>query len=403
MNPLTAVLQLPRAEAAQRGVAHTPREIGQQPESWRATRALLCRERERLSAFLTRAGFGPAGEAGKNGIPAAALIGAGSSDYIGRALAPLLARRWRCEARAVASTDLLLPHFEPGLPGRRYLWISFSRSGDSPETVSVIEQALRQRPEIHHLLITCHADGKMAQAFAGRPNVSTIVLDEAVNDRGLAMTSSFTNMWIAGQSLAYLRDFPQWERTVEALAGAAEGWLPRVAAAAAEASARRPQQVCVLGDGPQRAVADETALKITELTAGKILAWPQTFLGLRHGPMAALHKATLVMALMSSDPPRRRYECDLLEELRRKQLAHHLLVWGAPAEQAEGSWNLGTDIASIPDCDRPPLDVLPGQLLALFSAMELGLRPDEPSAGGVITRVVSQFPIYEPVMEQDGI
>ncbi len=403
MNPLTTVLRLPAAEAAQRGLAHTPREIDQQPATWRATRTLLQRERKRLAAFLSRAGIGLPGEEPKDGIPAIFLVGAGSSDYIGRALVPLLARRWQCEARAVAATDLLLPHSEIMLPGRRYLWISFSRSGNSPESVSVVERALRSRPEIHHLLITCHASGKMAKAFTGRPNVSVIVLDEAVNDRGLAMTSSFTNLWIAGQSLAYFNHPDLWERGIEELAGAAERWLPQMAKTAAAAGQRRPARVCVLGDGSQRAVADETALKITELTAGKILAWPQTFLGLRHGPMAALNRATLILALMSSDPLRRRYERDLLNELRRKQLAQHMLVWGADAEEIEGSWNLGTDISSIADDDRPPLDVMPGQLLALFCAIELGLRPDEPSAEGVITRVVSPFPIYNPTMDKDDL
>ena len=34
-----------------------------------------------------------------------------------------------------------------------------------------------------------------------------LVLDDAVNDRGLAMTSSFTNMVLAGQCVGHLEDF----------------------------------------------------------------------------------------------------------------------------------------------------------------------------------------------------
>jgi len=39
--------------------------------------------------------------------PTVFLVGAGTSDYIGRALTPLLRRLWGCEVWAVPSTDLL--------------------------------------------------------------------------------------------------------------------------------------------------------------------------------------------------------------------------------------------------------------------------------------------------------
>ena len=44
-------------------------------------------------------------------------------------------------------------------------------------------------------LCSCHEENALA-----------LVLDEAVNDRGLAMTSSFSNMVLAGQCVAQLDD-----------------------------------------------------------------------------------------------------------------------------------------------------------------------------------------------------
>jgi tagatose-6-phosphate ketose/aldose isomerase len=43
---------------------------------------------------------------------------------------------------------------------------------------------------------------------------------------------------------------------------------------------------------------------------------------------------------------------------------------------------------------RPPLDVVFGQLLGLFSSVNGGLKPDHPSPNGAITRVVSHVNIY---------
>jgi len=40
------------------------------------------------------------------------------------------------------------------------------------------------------------------------------------------------------------------------------------------------------------------------------------------------------------------------------------------------------------------LDVMVGQLLALFRCLQEGLRPDSPSEAGVIRRVVQSFTLH---------
>lgn len=96
----------------------------------------LSKVRAGLAAFLTEAGFdNPAAPK-----PTVFLIGAGTSDYVGRSLQHLLRRRWQCEVIVVPSTSLLTHAEEWVVLGEKYLWISFSRSGDSPEGVSVIEK-----------------------------------------------------------------------------------------------------------------------------------------------------------------------------------------------------------------------------------------------------------------------
>jgi tagatose-6-phosphate ketose/aldose isomerase len=48
----------------------------------------------------------------------------------------------------------------------------------------------------------------------------------------------------------------------------------------------------------------------------------------------------------------------------------------------------------ISDWYLPPLFVLVGQLLGLFASLREGLRPDEPSPHGAISRVVSHVTIH---------
>jgi tagatose-6-phosphate ketose/aldose isomerase len=199
VDALSTLLNLSVSEKADRGITYTPHEIAQQPQTWETTFSYLrSRERE-IQEFLHSAGI----DNTKSPKASVFLVGAGTSDYIGHSLHHLLQQRWQCEVIPVASTSLLTAFEESLLPDRNYLWISFSRSGDSPEGVQVIERALDQRPDIRHMLISCNAEGRMIQMIQGKSNSLGIVLDDAVNDRGLAMTSSFTNMVLTGQFLAH--------------------------------------------------------------------------------------------------------------------------------------------------------------------------------------------------------
>jgi tagatose-6-phosphate ketose/aldose isomerase len=280
------------------------------------------------------------------------------------------------------------------LPGRRYLLISFSRSGDGSEGVALLELARARYPvQIQHLVVTCNAGGAMAKM----PGVFPIILDDAVNDRGLAMTSSFSKMIVAGHALAYVYRPEEYDVLLNELATMGDALLPRAADLAANLAKDRYSRVCFLGSGALQAVAQESSLKVLELNAGKIATLAESFLGLRHGPMAFLNGDTLVCAYLSGGEDVARYELDLLEEIRSKRLAKSLLLVAPRVpSRIRGLTEhvLALDApAHFPDACRPPVDIIVGQLLALFLSIENGIRTDTPS-GGAISRVVSHVKIY---------
>jgi len=394
-NPLSTLLELPDQEKNARGLEHTPREIWQQPATWTQTYQ-RCRDRgAELNDVLRRAGIGR----GSTSSPTVYLVGAGTSDYSGRALAPLLRRRWGCDVWAVPSTTLLTEFEEFHRPGREYLWISFSRSGQSPEGVALLERALDRHREIRHLVITCNETGPMAQLCARHPDRAlALVLDDAVNDRGLAMTSSFTNMVLAGQCVANAEDLTQFGELVAHLSKTGTDFLPAAAEVAAAITTLGCNRACFVGSGALRAVADECALKVVELSAGKVTTLAETPLGLRHGPMSSVDSDSLFVAFLSSDARRRGYELDLLREIDRKRLGRVRAVVTARGQEdvtALADYCLSLDCAAdFPDHYRPILDVMLGQLVGLFASMRCGLKPDQPSPGGTITRVVSPIKLY---------
>ncbi len=394
-DPLRALLALPDQEKIERGLEHTPREIAQQPDTWINTYERSRERRSELNDALRRAGIGR----GSTSSPTVYLVGAGTSDYTGRAIAPLLRRRWGCDVWPIPSTTLLTEFNEYHRQGREYFWISCSRSGDSPEGVALLEQALDRHREIQHLVITCNQQGAMAQLCERNPDrAMALVLDDAVNDRSLAMTSSFTNMVLAGQCAAHLEDLAEFGDVVAQLSEAGQKFLTTAAEVAEAITLLGCTRTCFVGAGGLRAVADEGALKVVELTAGKVTTLAETPLGLRHGPLSSVDSHTLFVAFLSSEARRRGYELDLLREIDRKRLGRVRVSVTAGADGDVSSlsdYPLSLNCAAdFPDYYRPVLDVMLAQLIGLFASMRCGLKPDQPSPGGTITRVVAPIKLY---------
>ncbi|MBX3283589.1 MAG: SIS domain-containing protein [Acidobacteria bacterium] len=383
------ILNLSPASKAALGLEFTPTEIAQQPQTWRRTFKLLESARPEIESFLT-----------KVRPNAVTLIGAGTSDYIGRAVAPLIGRKWKTPTQAVPSTDLLTESdrlLASSLADERHLWISFSRSGDSFEGVNVLERAFEKYPEIAHLIVTCSEKGKMAADLAAdRSNVLCIVLDDEVNDRGLAMTSSFTNMVVAGQCLANIHDLSAFGSSVSELADIAAESLSSIADAARQIAEKRFERICFLGSGPLKAVADESALKVLELSGGFHSTMSESFLGLRHGPLSWLNRDSLVVGFLSNDPAKANIELGLLAEVRTKNAAGSSVAIGPASVDVTSVADIAIRFpmpASMPDDFAVPLHILFAQCLGLYSSLSLGLKPDSPSSDGKITRVVSNITI----------
>lgn len=394
MNRLLDLIRLNSEEKANRGLTYTPGEILQQPDTWAGTFLGFQQRRGEIEAFLETAGIVPASEK----HPIVFLIGAGTSDYIGQALFTLFQQKWQCETRAVASTDLLTNMEDHVLRNRQYLWISFSRSGDSPEGVAVLKKALEEYPNIVHLVVSCNAEATMIQAHRNDSRVFELLLDDAVNDRSLAMTSSFSNMVISGHCLANIWTIDEYEPILHSLIASGEKLLESAPDTAAKIADGPYTNVCFAGSGSLKAIAHESALKVSELSAGQIRSMSESTLGLRHGPLAALNDKSLFVAFISTDSRRQRYEIDLLKEIGSKGV-----VPTRVAVAMEGSKDLlnaaeyviapGSRVA-IPDAYLPALYVIFGQLLGLFFSLRCGLKPDVPSPKGVISRVVQGVNIH---------
>lgn len=348
---------------------YTLQEILRQPLLWPVTLADVrsASERLKLPARLQDA--------------CVLLTGAGTSAYAASAVASA----WP-GARAIPTTDLLVD-------AERYLSgvdvvISLARSGNSPESASVVERIRALRPDIFQLAIVCNENNALSDSELD----GLITLDPRTNDKSLVMTSSFSNLVLAGLVLAQP---DAAAASVDTFSGATTALLPEVHQACISAAARISDRVVILSSSPLLGWAREAGLKLLEMTVGQFPVISETFLGLRHGPMSFVKADTLVLCLLSSDPVRSLYEKDLIEELRSKKLGY--IVGIADPSESRGLFDevIPAIAPRASDALRTPYEIVGPQLLGYHLSLRIGLNPDNPSPDGVINRVVQGVRIHK--------
>jgi tagatose-6-phosphate ketose/aldose isomerase len=367
------------AVPAQEDGGATILEIAQQPDAWREVAG---RTDEHAAAFLQ-------GVLSRPDLRVI-LTGAGSSAFVGDIAAPALRRHLNRRVEAIATTNIVaspLDYLERHTPT---LMVSFGRSGNSPESLATTALADEFVDDVWHLVLTCDRAGQLGRAHAGRENSLVVYMPERTNDVGFAMTSSLTSMLLS----CLLMLGPAERADAEALAVAAEhviGLQPDIRALAQT----KKQRFVYLGSGPLEGLARESALKLLELTAGEVVTYFDSPLGFRHGPKSVLDADTLVVVYVSTDPYTRRYDLDIVGEIRAQLGPDGVTVISTePIPAALGDAVVLPGLQGMDDSSVALAYLVFAQYLALFTSLEYGKTPDNPFPDGEVSRVVRGVTIY---------
>ena len=274
-------------------------------------------------------------------------------------------------------------------PERPTLLVSYGRSGNSPESVAAVRLADQILPHCHHLMLTCNPDGALARYAEGRRNVCSLIMPQGSHDQSFAMTSSFSCMTLATVlllgPLTLAQSAPSLQQMTELCSREQQHWQQQVKALANSGFKR----AMVLGGRCFTGIAEEAALKMLELTAGRIATRYDSSMGVRHGPKFMVDGDTLVLLMMSSEAYCHRYDADLLRELRHDDLAKQIVALsGTPG-----------DFHTVLDSDLDDIWLLFPylmylQMLAFETSLALGMTPDNPCPTGEVNRVVKGVEIY---------
>ncbi|QAA21618.1 SIS domain-containing protein [Sporolactobacillus terrae] len=371
----------------------TVHEILQQPKVWNKIFDYLKQKNQKIQDFLDAVKQ-------KHGSARVLFVGAGTSAYVGDTLTPIVRKyssRYELNFESIATTDIVCDPLAYLNKEEPTIIVSFARSGNSPESVAAVELAEKIIDHCYLITITCNASGALAKRMTDDKTHLLITLPEESNDRGFAMTSSFTGMLYA----AYLLFVPESlknEAAHQALVEVAEAFMKQSETKIPEIGKYPFERVIYLGSSALGKLTHEAALKCLELNAGKLDTYFESSMGFRHGPKSLQTDRTLIIVFGSSEEYTRAYDIDIVQEVAAEPLASHLIVLCAEKESTlytSADVQINFDPKSYDsELLRSLIFILFAQMFALHHSLELGITPDNPSPDGKVNRVVKGVKIH---------
>lgn len=384
------MFNLSTEEMKAKDAVFTTTEIHQQPALWEEVLTTIKENQEAYDAFLTSI-------YAKHDRVRVIFSGAGTSAFVGDALVSELtkANMKNVSFESIATTNIVsnpTSYFVKDVPT---ILVSFARSGNSPESVATVELGGKIVDDFYQVIITCNAEGQLAKNVQGDEKSIVLLMPEASNDKSLAMTSSFSCMYLAAYVL-FTNEASTFASTIQnghQLVDTVGDFVDTVLTFDFN-------RLVYLGSGGLGQLSHEGALKMLELSGGQVTAIHETSLGFRHGPKSILNDDSLVVLFMSKDAYTRKYDLDILRELSAAKSGMKIVVIDEKhceevAQLADWTLTVATDEEVENDFHLALLYVIFAQVLAMKKSIQLGITPDNPSPDGAISRVVKGVTIYE--------
>lgn len=374
---------------------NTAKEIIQQPDTWRESVKNLIKNKIEIKSFidsfLSKKEF------------RIILTGAGTSAFAGEVCEPYLTSLLNKRVEAIATTDLVASpksYFIKDIPT---LLVSFARSGNSPESVHAVNLASQLVDDLYQIVITCNENGKLAKNTVNDEKSLLLLMPPQTNDLGFAMTSSFTTMVLNAMAVFNINNIENFSSDVDKLSNSVNDFIENNIEKVTSLANEDFERIVYLGSSTSKGIARESALKVLELTAGKVNASYDTPLGFRHGPKSVVDDKTVSVIYISNDEYTRKYDLDLAKEMLAHKKNDKVVIVGDNIEEdilnkADYVFNVENINYNVENEVLLPLQqIIFGQMLSFLKSVNLGITPDNPCPTGEVNRVVQGVILHELV------
>lgn len=366
-------------------------EIYQQPATWEKTCRQIAEHKDELKKFIDQVVTCEDFDI--------VLTGAGTSEFVGNALFPHLTRLMNHKVKSYGTTDIVATPEAYLSRTKPTLLISFGRSGNSPESVGAIDAAEAVCDHVYHLFVTCNKDGALSKRAATTDNCYAINLTDETHDQSFAMTSSFSNMYLATYLCFHLDELDETIAKVRTMIEAGQSFLDNQYGIAQKiVDEYNFNRIVYLGSNTLKGTSQESALKMLELTAGGVVTMYDTPLGFRHGPKSIINDDTITVVYLSDDPYTRQYEVDLIKEMSGQRKGNKIVAVMSKADDAVAALVDYTVVYGLEGASENVLlgldYILFAQTLAVLKSLAMGITPDNPCPTGEVNRVVKGVTLY---------
>lgn len=374
---------------------NTAKEIIQQPDTWRESIKNLIKNKieikSLIDSFLSKKEF------------RIILTGAGTSAFAGEVCEPYLTSLLNKRVEAIATTDLVASPKSYFIKDMPTLLVSFARSGNSPESVHAVNLANQLVDDLYQIVITCNENGKLAKNTVNDEKSLLLLMPPQTNDLGFAMTSSFTTMVLNAMAVFNINNIENFSSDVDKLSNSVNDFIENNIEKVTSLSNEDFERIVYLGSSTSKGIARESALKVLELTAGKVNASYDTPLGFRHGPKSVVDDETVSVIYISNDEYTRKYDLDLAKEMLAHKKNDKVVIVGDNIEEdilnkADYVFNVENINYNVENKVLLPLQqIIFGQMLSFLKSVNLGITPDNPCPTGEVNRVVQGVILHELV------
>ncbi|MFR2779365.1 MAG: SIS domain-containing protein [Intestinibacter bartlettii] len=370
---------------------NTLNEIYQQPKTWKKTLSQIAESKDSIKAFID--------EVIKCDDFDVILTGAGTSEFIGNSLYPYLNKELNNKVKSYGTTDIVASPENYLSKNKPTLLISFGRSGNSPESIGAVQAASAVCKNLYNLFITCNKNGALSKIAEELDNCYAINLTDETHDQSFAMTSSFSNMYLAAYLCFNLDKLSEKTTVINDICSSVEKFLNSGYYVSKRiVDEYNFERIVYLGSNTLKGISQESSLKMLELTAGKTVAVFDTPLGFRHGPKSIINESTLTVVYVSDDKHTYKYELDLIKEISNQRKNNKLvIVSNNPSDELAflADYIIPYNIKSnINNAELGLAYITFAQTLSVLKSLSIGLTPDNPCPSGEVNRVVKGVTLY---------
>lgn len=328
------------------------------------------------------------------------LSGAGSSGLAAKTIENYLSSNKKLNIKAVNSTELLLKKENYINKGKKnVVLVSFSSSGSTPETVEVVNLFKENIENLYQILIIAVSDGIIVKENLNDENVLYIPLPENTKGKSFAATAEYTCLVLQALCILDIKNIEYYKKFVKYAKMAAQDLFDNKMDLIEDIVSFDSVSLTAIGSLEFEVLAQESALKAVEFTAGRWLSNFNSSLEFRHGPKLIMNSPVVSLHFLYPDDFIYNYDFDMMKEIDTDNNKGITIAVGTKPKQS-----LNYDLKYYFEFDESYVKEIPVLTTLLYAlvmhiiivrvSLKLGIEADWPSTDDQVPKVANRVNIY---------